>query len=277
MVQKNKTKIYFWLKLDENFYKNIIIKKARKTSDTMVIVYQRLMLQSLATNGYLYYEGAFENLAEELATSLDEDVEQVQMALAFFSKYGLIQFDNEQNANMLQVHALIDQETNWARYQRENRKKGKAEKLDIVQPLSNHCPTEIELELEIEIEKDIEKELDLDKEKNNSISPPVNKLKNLTEFFESEFGLISPVQLEELRLWVFEDNFDIEVIKLAVKEASLNNKRTLNYVKGILRNWRSEGIETVSAVNNRVAKRFDSKQPKEWTGAEIPLDGPWNK
>lgn len=277
VVQKNKTKIYFWLKLDENFYKNIIIKKARKTSDTMVIVYQRLMLQSLATNGYLYYEGAFENLAEELATSLDEDVEQVQMALAFFSKYGLIQFDNEQNANMLQVHALIDQETNWARYQRENRKKGKAEKLDIVQPLSNHCPTEIELELEIEIEKDIEKELDLDKEKNNSISPPVNKLKNLTEFFESEFGLISPVQLEELRLWVFEDNFDIEVIKLAVKEASLNNKRTLNYVKGILRNWRSEGIETVSAVNNRVAKRFDSKQPKEWTGAEIPLDGPWNK
>ncbi|WP_282799349.1 hypothetical protein [Lactococcus lactis] len=36
------------------------MKKARKTSDTMVIVYQRLMLQSLETNGYLYYEGAFE-------------------------------------------------------------------------------------------------------------------------------------------------------------------------------------------------------------------------
>lgn len=60
VAQKNKTKIYFWLKLDENFYKNIIIKKARKISDTMVIVYQRLMLQSLETNGYLYYEGAFE-------------------------------------------------------------------------------------------------------------------------------------------------------------------------------------------------------------------------
>lgn len=60
VAQKNKTKIYFWLKLDENFYKNIIIKKARKTSDTMVIVYQRLMLQSLETNGYVYYEGAFE-------------------------------------------------------------------------------------------------------------------------------------------------------------------------------------------------------------------------
>lgn len=167
MAQKNKTKIYFWLKLDENFYKNIIIKKARKTSDTMVIVYQRLMLQSLATNGYLYYEGAFENLAEELATSLDEDVEQVQMALAFFSKYGLIQFDNEQNANMLQVHALIDQETNWARYQRENRKKEKTEKLDNVQPLSNHCPTE--KELEIDIEKELELKKDIEKRDTDSL------------------------------------------------------------------------------------------------------------
>lgn len=66
------------------------------------------------------------------------------MALGFFSKYGLIQFENEQNANMLQVHVLIDQETNWARYQRENRKKEKTEKLDIVQPLSNRCPTTVQ-------------------------------------------------------------------------------------------------------------------------------------
>lgn len=137
MADNKKTKIYFWLKLDENFYKNIIIKKARKTNDTMVIVYQRLMLQSLATNGYLYYEGAFENIADELAMSLDEDVEQVQMTLAFFSQYGLIQFDDENNAEMLQVHALIDQETNWARYRRDSRKKEKVEKLDNVQPVSN--------------------------------------------------------------------------------------------------------------------------------------------
>lgn len=195
------------------------------------------------------------------------------MALGFFSKYGLIQFENEQNANMLQVHVLIDQETNWACYQRENRKKEKTEKLDIVQPLSNHCPTEIELE----IKKEKELDLDLEKDKDSSTFPPENKLKNTTKFFESEFGRLSPVQLDELRSWVFEDNFDVEVIKLAVKEASLNNKRTLNYIKGILRNWRSEGIETVSAVNNRVAERFEPKQPKEWTGAEIPLDGPWNK
>lgn len=234
MAQKNKTKIYFWLKLDENFYKNIIIKKARKTSDTMVIVYQRLMLQSLATNGYLYYEGAFENLAEELATSLDEEVEQVQMALAFFSKYGLIQFDNEQNANMLQVHALIDQETNWARYQRENRKKEKTEKLDIVQPLSNHCPTEIELE--IDIEKEIDKEVE------EEISTPPSDLQKLIELYQNNFGIVKPILYDDLKADLAD--YGLDLINEAAKRA-VKRQREYAYAQGILKSWNRSGIKTL--------------------------------
>lgn len=152
MAGKSKTKIYFWLKLDENFYKNIVIKKARKSpgGDTMVIIYQRLMLQSLSTEGILYYEGALENLSEELSLSLDEAVEKIQMTLAFFSKFGLIQIDENDNADMLQVHALVDQETDWARYKRKSRKKDIGvipTNLDNVQPVSSDCPTELELEI----------------------------------------------------------------------------------------------------------------------------------
>ena len=268
MAQKNKTKIYFWLKLDENFYKNIIIKKARKTSDTMVIVYQRLMLQSLATNGYLYYEGAFENLAEELATSLDEDVEQVQMALAFFSKYGLIQFDNEQNANMLQVHALIDQETNWARYQRENRKKEKTEKLDIVQPLSNHCPTEIELE--IDIEKEIDKEVE------EEISTPPSDLQKLIELYQNNFGIVKPILYDDLKADLADYGLDliIEAVKRAVKR-----QREYGYAQGILKSWNNKGIKTLDQAKaeevsfqnksqnnqNKFQQQKPVKKAPEWT------------
>ena len=71
MAKTSKKKIYFWLKLDENFFKNIVIKKARKSSggDTMVLIYQRMMLQSLSNEGVLYYEGALDNLSEELSLS----------------------------------------------------------------------------------------------------------------------------------------------------------------------------------------------------------------
>lgn len=158
VAKRTQKKIYFWLKLDENFFKNIVIKKARKSAggDTMVLIYQRMMLQSLSNEGVLYYEGALDNLSEELSLTLDEDVEKIQMTLAFFSKYGLIQIDEEQNAEMLQVHAIVDQETDWARYKRQQRS---SKKLDNVQSLSNGCPTEKELEKEkeLELKKDIEK------------------------------------------------------------------------------------------------------------------------
>lgn len=186
---KSKTKIYFWLKLDENFYKNIVIKKARKApgGDTMVIIYQRLMLQSLSTEGILYYEGALENLSEELSLALDEEIEKIQMTLAFFSKFGLIQIDKNDNADMLQVHALVDQETDWARYKRKSREKTTGHtpsKLDNVQPVSSDCPTDIELDIEkeIELEKDIDIESDTEKEKPTSLDNDI-LFKNYMDLF----------------------------------------------------------------------------------------------
>ncbi len=60
---------------------------------------------------------------------------------------------------MLQVPALIEQETDWARYKREQRR---TLKLDNVQHVSNGCPTELELELEKDIDINIELEVDVD-------------------------------------------------------------------------------------------------------------------
>nr|WP_238480081.1 phage replisome organizer N-terminal domain-containing protein [Fructobacillus papyriferae] len=146
------------MRLDNNFYKNLAIKKVRKLAggDTMVVIYQKLMLSSLETNGVIYYEGLYGKLEEELALMIDEDVDQVAMTLAYFTKSGLIQIEDGQNVKMAQVPALISQETNWARYKRESRKQ---EKLDNVQPESNNRPTEKELEkeLEIKIDKDTPK------------------------------------------------------------------------------------------------------------------------
>ncbi|MDN6665018.1 MAG: phage replisome organizer N-terminal domain-containing protein, partial [Tetragenococcus koreensis] len=57
MVQKNKTKIYFWIKLDENFFKNLAIKNLRRTvsgGDSLVLIYQQMLLSSLPNNGVIY-------------------------------------------------------------------------------------------------------------------------------------------------------------------------------------------------------------------------------
>ena len=57
-MKKQKKKVYFWLKLDQNFFKNLAIKQALRMpgGKDMIIVYQMLMLESLATGGVIYYE-----------------------------------------------------------------------------------------------------------------------------------------------------------------------------------------------------------------------------
>ena len=159
MAKKQQKKVYFWLKLDQNFFKNLAIKQALRMpgGKDMIIVYQMLMLESLATDGVIYYEGMLPTLEKELAVRLDVKEEDIQMTLAYFKNVGLVQVDDSNNAEMLQVPALIEQETDWARYKREQRK---TLKLDNVQHVSNGCPTELELEKDIEIKKDIELEVD---------------------------------------------------------------------------------------------------------------------
>ena len=158
MTEKNKTKktkIYFWLKVDKKFFDNIFIKRLKSIQGgyAMTVIYIRLMLESLADDCVLYYEGYFENLAEELALKLDVSEDDINQTLAYFTKCGLIQIDNDNNAYMAQAEAMVEQETNWASYKRSNRKIGQSPtKLENVQSMSNSCPTEKEKEIEKEIE-----------------------------------------------------------------------------------------------------------------------------
>lgn len=150
MAQKNKTKIYFWIKLDENFFKNLAIKNLRKTvtgGDTLVIIYQQMLLSSLANNGVIYYEGTLQDIAQEIALNLDEKLDDVRLAIDYFQKAGLLQIGDDGSAEMLQVPMLIGQETNWNKYKREK-------KLENFQLSSNQAPTDIEIDIDIEKEID---------------------------------------------------------------------------------------------------------------------------
>ncbi len=267
----SKTKIYFWLKIDENFFKNLAIKKARKTKggDTWVVIYQRLMLRSLETNGILYYEGALGNLEEELALMLDETVEDMSMTLSYFKSTGLIQIDDENNAEMLQVPALIEQETNWARYQRKQREKKKIDKLDNVQPLSNHCPTE--LELEIDIEKEIDKEVEA-----STATSTNSDFKNLIELYQTNFGIVKPILYDDLKADL--EDYGLELIIEAVKRA-VKRQREYAYAQGILKSWNRSGIKTLEQAKaeevsfqnksqtnqNKFQQQKPVKKAPEWT------------
>ena len=158
-----KTKIYFWLKIDKKFFDNIFIKRLKTVPGgyTMTVIYIRLMLESLESDCILYYEGYFDNLKEELALKLDVSEDDIDMTMAYFTKCGLIQVDEDKNAELPQAKALVQQETNQAAYMREYRKQQREQKENLTMlsknlTLSTTCKTEIEKEKEKEIEKEID-------------------------------------------------------------------------------------------------------------------------
>ena len=159
-----KTKIYFWLKVDKKFFDNLFIKRLKNMPGgyTMTVIYIRLMLESLEDDCILYYEGYFDSLVQELALKLDVSEDDINMTVAYFTKCGLIQIDDDGHATLSQAKAMVESETNWAKYKRDQRKNSqdlpKLENVQNKKTISNSCPTEIEIELDKELEKD--KELD---------------------------------------------------------------------------------------------------------------------
>ena len=248
-MAKNKTKIYFWLRLDNNFFKNLAIKQLRRMSggDTYVLIYQKMMLQSLENQGYIYFEGILDSLAEEIAMALDENVEDVQVTIAYFQSKGLLQIGEENEIFLEQVPMLLDQETNWNRYKRQQNKK-----LEKFQPLSNHLPTDID------IDKDIKNS------KNNSNSKNQNKnaaadFSEIYSYYQQEIGILSPNQAEQLADYLKLDNFEPELLKRAIDKASNNAKRSFGYVNSILRNWKQNGITTLTQADEEDKKFQESK------------------
>ena len=129
---------------------------------TMTVIYIRLMLESLEDDCILYYEGYFDNLVQELALKLDVSEDDINMTVAYFTKCGLIQIDDDGHATLSQAKAMVESETNWAKYKRDQRKNSQnLPKLENVQNkkiISNSCPTEIEIEKKLEKDKELDKE-----------------------------------------------------------------------------------------------------------------------
>ena len=253
-----KTKIYFWLKIDKKFFDNIFIKRLKTIPGgyTMTVIYIRLMLESLDSDCVLYYEGYFDNLKEELALKLDVSEDDIDMTMAYFTKCGLIQIDEDKNAEMQQAKAMVESETNWANYKREQRKKVKLEEVQPSLTFSNSCPTEIEIEKEIDIEKELH--LEQDKKKVDEDENPI------FEKLKSAFGQMSVngTMMEEVR-----DLLKIngqELVIYALEVTILNAGKSIRYTRSILSNWQGLGLKTVEQVKQHEEQRQKLKQsPKQ--------------
>lgn len=76
-------KRYYWLKFQDDFFESRRIKKLRNLGADFVIIYLKMQLLSVKTDGVLEFTGLEETFAEEIALDIGEDVDKVKITIAF--------------------------------------------------------------------------------------------------------------------------------------------------------------------------------------------------
>lgn len=175
------TKKYFWLKLKNDFFRDKRIKKLRRIAggDTYTIIYLKLQLLSLENNGVLIFENVEDTLEEELALEIDEEVENVKIALAFLFSNGLIEETSPNHFVMTETIKCIGSESTSAERVRKHRelKAQKQKALQCNTPVTN-SNIEIEKEKEIEQEEELEEEKEKKEAKPPMALPPQENITN---------------------------------------------------------------------------------------------------
>lgn len=156
-------KRYYWLKLKEDFFADIRMRRLRKISagGTYTIIYLKLLLLSLREEGKLYFEKVDETFIKELSLMLDETEDDIALMLHYLERVGLLEVVTEDEYFLTELPNLIGTETDWAAKKRRYREQ---RKVLPDRTMSSNCllnvRQEIEKEIDIEIEKEGEKEKD---------------------------------------------------------------------------------------------------------------------
>ncbi len=155
-------KRYYWLRLKDDFFSSKRIKKLRKLGADYLIIYLKMQLKALKTDGYLYITGIEDSIADEIALDIDEDTDKVQLTLSYLQACSLLEIGDDGNILLPYVEALTGSETASAQRVREHRERKKLLQCNTdVTQLQQHC--NVEKEIEKEIETDIEKEIEIER------------------------------------------------------------------------------------------------------------------
>ena len=259
-------KRYFWLKLHKDFFQRKEIKRLRKIAggDTYTIIYLKMLLRSIMSEGKLYFDGLEENFCSELALDLDESEENVQITVTYLLNSGLLEMRSEDEYYLPDTKNSTGCETAVAARVRRHRDKKKALQCNTdVTQVKHFCNGEIEKE-----NRDIDRVIDIDRHRDRDITISTTRDK------EKEEKTLSPVlNIEIYDLWVehfgvissyvkgvlddLVSEYGSQATSEAVNIAKERGKSSIRYVEGVLKNKRLENGTIQRNGSNRKTETVD--------------------
>ena len=100
----------------------------------------------------------------------------------------------------------------------------------------------------------------------------VDGLQDVIDFYSNNIGLMTPYGLKILESYL-DEGIPAELIIYAMQKAVESNKRTIQYIKGILNSWSKKGIKTLIQAKE---EEQEFKQEKQSKTEKRELVGDWD-
>lgn len=251
-----------WIKITTTMFEDekIDFIESLPEADAILVIWIKILTQAgkCNSNGFIFLTEQIPYNEEMLAHKFRRPINVIKLALKTFENLGMIEIDDEgyisvsnweKHQNIEGLEKIREQNRLRKQKQREREKQltsGNKDSNDTshVTVTQGHA-----IEQEQELEEELEQDIDIKQQQNSSYGSsypqqPVDKLENdisiiANAFEQNGFGTLSQTVKEMLveLLKDYSTEWIIEAFKIAVKA----NKRKLNYVEGILQNWRTQG------------------------------------
>lgn len=255
-------KRFYWIKLKDSFMSSDEIDYLMSQPDgaNYVVLYQMLCLKTINTGGCLISQ-----IGEMLIPYDAEKIQReckwfslatVRVALSVYKQIGLIFESPDGILTISNYSDIVGSETDYSaqkRLQRENRRRQIP-----VKGADNNEDNNVD---NVHTEKEIENRVRV-RDRDNG-SPAVDAgLAEIIGSYEENIGSFPPAARDALRGW--REIFADDLILLAIKKAALSGVRKWNYINGILKAWKNEGVKTLGDVQARDQRRKPpaGQQPK---------------
>lgn len=254
------SKRYYYLKLEEDFFRNKVIKALRKlpAGSDLVICYMKMQLHYMKNEGFITFDGIYDTIEEEIAEEIEENKNNVRMTLKALQKWNYIESVEEDKALYLnEMQKRVGSKSDVAlRVAKHREKKNKMLQCNSDVTKSNAIQ-EIEIEREIEIDRENKKNISAEAFKKGS---PI-----FIKIILNDKSYHSVTEEEVKKYQKLYQNVDVkqELRNMAGWcEANNTRRKTKRGIKAFITNWliRHQDKNSQKIVSTVINKKEEPKK-----------------
>lgn len=274
-------KRYYWIKLKDSFMNSEVVDflMSQPNGANYVVLYQMLCLKTINTGGRLTCQIGDVIIPFDMG-KIQRDckwfsLDTIRIALGLYKQLGLI-YEEQDGTLVLVNHAeMVGSETDYAEKNRRMRSNAANKRLQAGQysghesghNVSADCGENVPIDIRDKRKyiRDIE-----NRDKDAGAAAVDAGLSEIIRSFEDNIGSFPPAASDALMDWrqIFTD----DLILLAIKKAALSGVRRWNYVNGILKAWKNEGVKTLGDVQARDQRRKPAEDQQQKRSAAEDYD-----